>query len=324
MANFRKLKVVGVLIVASCIGFSSQHAYSEGYPDRVVRIISPYPAGSPGDTMPRVLADALSKRLGKNFIIENRPGATQVVGARAAASAPPDGYTLFFGSVTSLAMNRWTMKSLPYDPIKDFTPISLAFEMPLYLGVNPQLNVHSVAELVALAKSKPGKLRYGSLGIGSSLHLAGALFARTAGIEIVHVPYKGASEATAAVANGEIDFAFDGSGLDLVRSGRLPVLAVTTSQRITEAPNLPTMVELGYPDMQITIWFGFLAPVGTPQEIVARLAKEIQGALHDDDYRKRLTEYVLVGTSPDEFSSYIGREIPKWQRILAIAGIEAR
>ena len=196
--------------------------------------------------------------------------------------------------------------------------------MPLYLGVNPQLNVHSVAELVALAKSKPGKLRYGSLGIGSSLHLAGALFARTAGIEIVHVPYKGASEATAAVANGEIDFAFDGSGLDLVRSGRLPVLAVTTSQRITEAPNLPTMVELGYPDMQITIWFGFLAPVGTPQEIVARLAKEIQGALHDDDYRKRLTEYVLVGTSPDEFSSYIGREIPKWQRILAIAGIEAR
>lgn len=315
---------LAVAPLAAALLFIAAPSFAEDYPNRVVRIVSPYPAGSPGDTMPRVVADALSKKLGHNFIIENRPGATQVVGAQFAAKAPADGYTLFFGSVTSLAMNPSTLKSLPYDPINDFVPISLAFEMPLYLSVNPSLNVGSVEELVNLAKSRPGKLRYGSLGIGSSLHLAGALFARVADIDIVHVPYKGSAEATAAVANGEIDFSFDGAGLNLVRSGRLPVLAITSTKRVEEAPNLPTFIELGYPELQVTIWFGFLAPAGTPKPIVEALSKDIGEVLKDPEYRSKLTEYILVGTSPEEFAAHIKSEIPKWKKILGVAGIQPR
>src|SRR5690606_24580645 len=254
-------------------------AAAQGYPAKPVRIISPYAPGGLGDLVPRAIAAELTGLLGQQVIVENRPGASQVVGMQAGAKSPPDGYTLGYGSVTSLAINVAARKALPYDPQKDFAPVSLAYVTPLYLVVHPSLPVKSVKELIALAKKHPGALTFASGGRGSSNHLAGELFRTLAGVDLLHVPYKSAGPAMVDVMAGHVHMLFGAAGLQDTKTGRVRVLAVTSAKRASVAPSLPTMQEAGVPGYEATIWFGLVAPAGTPPDIVTRLSQDIGKAL---------------------------------------------
>jgi tripartite-type tricarboxylate transporter receptor subunit TctC len=292
---------------------------------RLIAIIDPYPAGGLGDILPRALANVLSEQTGHTFIIENKPGATQMIGTYAAARAAHDGSVILFGSVTSLAINPSLRKSLPYDPIKDFEPISLTFVTPMYLIVRRDLPVNSVQELIALAKSEPGKLTYASGGIGSSTHLAGELFKTLAGISMLHVPYAGTGPAALDVIAGRIDMMFTASGLTNARSKLVKVLAVTSAKRAAAAPNLPTVMEAGVKGYDATIWFGFLAPAGTPASIVNRFSTEIKKAVDSGTVLQNLKgsgeDLELVGSTPQEFQAFIAAEIPKWRQVIEAAHI---
>lgn len=289
---------------------------------KLVTIIVPYPAGGLGDIMPRAVAEILSTQTSDTFIIDNKPGATQTIGARMAAQAKPDGGTILFGSVTSLVINPATKKSLPYDPVKDFEPISLVFIAPLYLMVRHDLPVNSLAELIDLAKRAPGTLTYASGGVGSSSHLAGELLKTRAGIDMVHIPYTGTGPAVRDVIGGHVDMTFTGSGLSY--TDHLKVLAVTSAKRTEAAPAVPAISET-IPGYDATGWFGFLAPAGTPAGIVDRLASEIRRSVTSGTLRDRMkatgNELEFWGSTPDEFRSYIAKEIPQWKAVVKAANI---
>ena len=294
---------------------------AQNYPVKAVRIIAPYPAGGLGDILPRALGASLAEQLGQPFVTENRPGASQVIGAQAAAKSVPDGYTLFFGSVTSLAINVSAQKNLPYDPLRDFAPVSLCFSTPLYLMVNPIVPARNVKELIALVRAQPGKLTFASGGSGSSTHLAGELFKFLIGGDMVHVPYKGAAPAMIDVIGGHVDLMFEGGGINYAKDGKVRLLAVTSAKRVPAAPTLPTMQEAGVPGYESTIWFGIVAPAATPTPIVSRLSQEIAKALAQPVVRERLSAVTLVGTTPEEFSAHIRAEIPKWRKVIESAKI---
>lgn len=299
--------------------------FAQGNLPQLVTIIDPYPAGGLGDILPRALANVLSERTGHTFIIENKPGATQMIGTYAAARAPHDGSVILFGSVTSLAINPSLRKTLPYDPVKDFEPISLAFVTPMYLVVRKDLPVNSVQDLIKLAKSEPGKLTYASGGIGSSTHLAGELFKTLTGTSILHIPYSGTGPAVLDVTAGRVDMMFTASGLANARAKLVKVLAVTSSKRVSAAPDLPTVLESGVKGYDATIWFGFLAPAHTPAPIVNQFSIEIKKALESGNVLKNLKEsgedLELVGSTPKEFQDFIGTEIPKWRKVIEEANI---
>ena len=305
-------------VVLWLLAFVSQ---AQNYPVKPVRIIAPYTAGGLGDIMPRALGARLSEQLGQPFVIENRPGASQIIGAQLAAKAAPDGYTLFLGSVTSLAINVSAQKNLPYDPLRDFAPVSLCFSTPLYLVVNPAVSARSVKELIALARARPGKLTFASGGAGSSNHLAGELFKSLAGVDLVHVPYKGAGPAMIDVIGGHVDMMFEGAGINYAKDGKVRVLAVSSAQRSPAAPQLPTLHEAGVPGYESTIWFGVLAPAATPTAIVSRLSQEIAIALAQPVMRERLATVNLIGTTPEAFAAHIRAEIPKWRKVIESAKI---
>jgi tripartite-type tricarboxylate transporter receptor subunit TctC len=281
-----------------------------------VRIISPYPAGGLGDIFPRAMANGLAERFEQPVIVDNRPGASQMIGAQLAAKSAPDGYTLFFGSVTSLAINVSAQKNLPYDPVKDFTPVSFCFSTPLYLVINQALAATSVTELIALAKARPGGLTFASGGPGSSTHLAAELLRALAGINLIHVPYKGSAPAMTDVMAGHVDFMFEGGGINYIRDGKVRGLAVTSLKRSVNAPNLPTMQEAGVPGYEAAIWFGVVAPAATPRTIVARLSTEIGKVLNQPQFRERLSTLDIAPGTPEAFGSYIRSEIPKWRKVI--------
>lgn len=299
----------------------SAHAQVAAYPAKQVRIIVPYPAGGLGDILPRALGASLSEQMGQQFIIENRPGASQMIGAQLAAKSSPDGYTLFFGSVTSLAINVSAQKKLPYDPLRDFAPVSLCFSTPLYLVVNPVVPARSVKELIALVRARPGKLTFASGGAGSSNHLAGELFKFLVHGDMVHVPYKGSGPAMIDVIGGHVDLMFAGAGYSDAKEGKVRALAVTSAQRSSAAPGLPTMQEAGVPGYESTIWFGIVAPSATPVPILNRLSQEIAKALAQPVMRERLSNVQLVGTTPEGFAAHIRAEIPKWRKVIKSAKI---
>ncbi len=296
------------------------------WPSRPLRIIVPYPPGGVGDTFTRVLAQQLAERVGQPVVIENKPGASQIIGAEMAAKSPADGYTLFLGSVTSLAINVRSMKRLPYDPLKDFAPVSLCFSTPLYLVVNPSVAANSVTELIALAKAKPGQLSFASIGQGGSLHLAGELFKSLSGVDMTHVPYKGSAPALADVIGGQVDLIFDPgvSSLPHVRSGKLRALAITSGKRNDATPQIATIAESGLPGYDASIWFGIVAPTGTPAAIVDRLSVEIGQIVRSPVMRERFTPLALelIGGTPAEFAATIRSEIPKWGKVLQDAKVE--
>ena len=272
--------------------------------------------------MPRALCASLTEQMGQQFIAENRPGASQIIGAQFAAKAAPDGYTLFLGSVTSLAINVTAQKNLPYDPLRDFAPVSLCFSTPLYLVVNPVVPARSVKELIALARAQPGKLTFASGGPGSSNHLAGELFKTLTGVDLVHVPYKGAGPAMIDVVGGHVDLMFEGGAINYAKDGKVRALAVSSAQRSPVAPALPTMQEAGVAGYEATIWFGIAAPAATPAAIVNKLSQEIARALAQPVMRERLPAVNLIGSTPEAFAAHIRAEIPKWRGVIERAKIK--
>jgi tripartite-type tricarboxylate transporter receptor subunit TctC len=307
----------GVLIAASLI---SPAAFAQSYPTRPVAVVVAFTPGGPSDILARILGQKMSEILGKPVIVDNRPGAGGNVAAEFVARATPDGYTLLMGNNSILATNAALYTNIRFDVAKDFIPISLVGSQANILVVNPKLPVHSMAELIALAKSKPGKLTYASSGYGAAAHLAAELFKRDAGVTIEHIPYKGAAPALQDVVSGEVDmmFATAASVSGFIQAGSVRALAVTTPKRIAAFPDLPTIDELGLKGFDATTWHGLVAPTGTPPEVIQKLNSAVIQSLKDEVVRKQLERLgvEVVGSSPQEFAAYIKSETPKWTAVV--------
>ncbi len=295
------------------------------FPDRAVRIIVPLAPGGSVDLTARIVAEGMTELLGQSVIIENLPGGGGSVGAGAAAQAEPDGYTMVMGSSSTFGVNPSLMKDLPYDAVNDFEPVSFVSYAPNVLVVTADLPVSTVEELIALAKEKPGELTFASSGTGGSPHLAGELFKREAGIDILHIPYKGSGQAMADLLAGRVDMSFATaiSTREHIESGGLKALAVTTPERVDTLPDVPTMAEVGLPEVQITAWNGLLVPAGTPPEIVEKLSAVVQEVMRMPAIVERLKSEgsTPVGSTAAEFKDHIAHEIAKWAEIIEAANI---
>jgi tripartite-type tricarboxylate transporter receptor subunit TctC len=295
------------------------------YPSRPVRIVVPSPPAGGTDIIARVLAQYFSTTIGQQFFVENRPGAGNMIGIESVARAAPDGYTLLFVPST-LALNSIMYKKVSYDPVRDFAPITLAAVAPNVLVVNPKVPAHSVAELIALAKQKPGQLTYGTPGIGTSPHMSMELFKSLAGIDLQHVPYRGTAPAMTDVISGQIAAMFSNAltAKPQIESGAIRALGVSTRKRSEAMPNLPSIAEAGVPGYEATQWYGLVAPAGTPAEIVARLNAEVTQALRIQDMQEKLASDGAepVGTTPAEFAAHIKSELEKWAGVARAAKIE--
>ena len=298
---------------------------AQPYPAKPVKVIVPFPPGGTADILARLLGDKLSAALGQQFVAENRAGAAGGIGAAAAAKAPADGYTLFMGTTGTQTINPAVNPKLAYDPLKDFAPVSNFAASPFALVVHPGLAAKNVRELVALAKERPGKLTYASFGSGSSAHMTGVMFANRAGVEIVHVPYKGAAPALTDVVGGHVHMMFTllPSVMSQVKAGSLRALAVAAAQRDASLPEVPTFIESGLPEFLSDSWYGIFAPAGTPSDVVARLNAEIQKVLALPDVKQRLaTEGAeAMGNTPEQFAAQVRRDLAHWTKIAREARI---
>ncbi len=316
-AHFALLTSLLALVALLCAPGGS--AFAQAYPSRPIRIIAPFPAGGGYDFLARLLGAEMTKTFGQPVVVENKSGANGNIGTDAAAKSPPDGYTLLMGGNSPLALNVGLYPKLPYDPVRDFETISRVATQPNLLAAHPKIPVRTLAELIAYAKANPGKLSYGSNGNGSPQHLAAEQLKRMAGIDLVHVPYKGAAPTASALLAGEVSVAFNIILLPLpyVQSGRLNGLAVASSHRSPLAPNIPTMTELGYP-IDIDTWYGLLAPAGTPKDIVAKLNAETVRILKLPEMKQRTGSQgiELGGSTPEEFAALISSDIAKWTKII--------
>jgi tripartite-type tricarboxylate transporter receptor subunit TctC len=310
---------------AALLALSSASVAAADYPSRPVRAIVGFPAGSGVDIVARLVGQKLSEQYGQQFVVDNRPGAGSNIGTQLAAKAPADGYTLFLGTVAN-AINATLYRELPFDFMRDFAPIVLAGSAPNLLVVHPSLPARSVAELVKLARAKPGHLSFGSSGTGTAPHLAGELFKSMAAIDVTHIPYKGGPQATTDLIAGQYDylFAISSTVLPHIRSGRLRALAITTAARAPSMPDLPSVAET-LPGFEAVTWFGYMTPAGTPQDIVARLNADITKVLARADVREPLaTQGIEVKTSsPEQFGAYVRDEITKWARAVKASGARA-
>jgi len=290
-------------------------------------VIIPFPAGGGVDTIARIFQPKLQELLGQPLVIENRPGASAIVGTNFVAKAAPDGYTLLF-TLNPHIVNAYLHKQLPYHPLHDFVPISLLATTPNILVVNPNVKAHSVQELIALAKAHPGKLNYGTAGVGSPFHLAGALFSVMAGVNIVDVSYKGGPQATVGLLGGEVQLMFGNlfNILPFVKSGQMRALAVTSPKRLAVMPELPTVSESGVPGYEFASWFGVFAPAGTPPEIVRRLNAAFVKAGESPEVRQQIATQgaELVVTSASEFSNFLTHETAKWADVIRQTGIQPK
>ena len=293
------------------------------FPERSVRIVVGFSAGGTTDVAARIIAKELSDDLGQSFVVENKPGAGSNIGAESVARAKPDGYTLYMVAVTS-AINQTLYKNLSFDIVKDFSPVALVIKVPNILVVNPSLPVKSVQELVAYLKANPGKVSFASSGSGTSIHMAGELFKIQAGVDAMHVPYKGSAPAVTDLIGGQVHFMFDNmpSAWPHVQAGKLRALAVTTSERSKSAPDLPTMAESGFKDFDVSSWFGLIAPAGTPADVVDKLNAAVQKALDKPEVQKRFTDLGAVWqhTTPAEFGAFIKSEVDQWRTVVQASG----
>ena len=294
------------------------------FPTKPVRLIVPFTPGGSTDILARAIGQKLTEGWGQAVVIDNRPGAGGIIGMETAAKSAPDGYTLVMGHIGTLAANPALYKSLPYDPVKDYAPVTLLARVPNVLAVGPAVSSRNVAELVALAKSRPGKLDYGSGGNGSAAHLATEYFKLKAGIDVQHVPYKGTAPALADLLGGQIAFVITGLPpvLPHAKAGKLRILGVASAQRLKQFPDIPTIAESGVPGYEATQWYGILAPAGTPKELVAKLNADIVKALHDPSVADKLAAEGAdpVGNSSDEFGAFIKTEIELWGKVIRATG----
>jgi len=296
------------------------------YPDKPVRMIVGFPAGSGVDILARLAGQKLAETYGQQFVIDNRPGAGSNIAANLAAKAAPDGYTIFLGTVAN-AINTTLYAKLPFDFTRDFAPIVLAASAPNLLVVHPSVPARSVAELIRLAKAQPGQLSFGSSGTGTAPHLAGELFKRMAGIDIVHVPYRGGPQATTDLIGGQYAmlFAISSTVLPHIKSGRLRTLAITTLARMPSLPEVPTVAESGLPGFEAVTWFGFMVPAATPRDIVGRLNADIGKALALPDLRQQLALQGIdvIGGTPEQFAEHVRKETAKWADVIRRSGAKA-
>ena len=312
------------LMLALTAAIAATEVAAQDYPSRPVRVIVPFPPGGVNDTVGRMVATQLSERLGKQFVVDNRSGAAGVTGTEVAANAPKDGYTLLIVSLVNV-VNPWLYK-LSHDPIKSFAPIAFLTTTPNVVVVNPEFPVKSIKELVALAKQKPGDVQYASAGVGSFMHLGAELFRLTAGVDLLHVPFKGGGPAMIDVVGGHTKLAFATSitAAPFVRSGKLRALGVGGKTRNPVLPDVPTVVEAGVPGYEVSNWIGIVAPAGTPAAIVAKLHQEISAILDSSEVQKQLSsqgaEVVRMGSA--EFGTFMVNEMDKWERVVKEGGIK--
>jgi tripartite-type tricarboxylate transporter receptor subunit TctC len=309
---------------AAVLCLAAATSAAQEYPAKPIRMIIPYPPGGGTDFFARTLGAKLTEALGQPVVMENRPGAAGVIGADAVAKAAPDGYTIFIGQASNLAINPHLMAKLPYDPLRDFSPVSLVGGSPSLLVVHPSLPVHTVKDLVALARAKPGAIVYASAGTGSPGHISTEYFKRVAGVDMLHVPYKGASPALTNVLAGEASLYFTSpvAAQPLVRAGRLRQIAVTSAKRFAPLPDVPTIAESGYPEIDIVSWWGLLTPANVPHEIVARLHAETVKAMNAPEMKDRLARQgvAVMTDTPEEFAQFIRSELDKWGRMVKASG----
>jgi tripartite-type tricarboxylate transporter receptor subunit TctC len=301
-------------------------ARAETYPSQTIRMIVPYPAGGTTDLLGRMIADELQTGLGAAVIVENKPGAGTTIGAEQVARAAPDGYTLLLATSTTLAINKTLYKNLPYDPVKDFTPIALVAGVPFALIINPQLPAKTLSEFIAYAKSKPG-LAYGSAGNGSPQHLGAEMLKSAAGIDIRHVPYRGSVAAMLDVIAGHVSFMVVDlqPALPQIAEGKVRVLGVTTAKRVAAAPDIPTLAEAGLAGFELVAWQGVVAPAGLSRPIVDRLAAQIGKLVANPATRDKFKVMALESlppSTPDSFAAYVKSEVVRWAAIVKNSGAE--
>jgi tripartite-type tricarboxylate transporter receptor subunit TctC len=308
-----------------CALLAGGSARADDYPSKSIRLIVPFAAGGAVGAVARVLSTPLSAGLGQPVVIDNRGGAGGIIGMDAVAKAPPDGYTLLLAH-SGLTYMPGLYKKLPFDPVKDFAGVITAVSGSYVLAVGAQAPFKTVAELVATAKANPGKLTYGSAGIGSTLHLAAEFFRRAAGIDILHVPYKGAAQATTDLVGGQVQMMFGPlvAIMPLADAGKLRALAVTSAKRSALAPNVPTMIESGIADFEVTGWYGLAVPAGTPKAVIDKLNSETNTALKSAELIEqfRLQGYEPLGGTPDEMNAQIKADTARWTRIIQDAGVQ--
>jgi tripartite-type tricarboxylate transporter receptor subunit TctC len=314
---------VGLVLVAAAI--APNLAAAQTWPQKPIKMIVPFPAGGGTDFIGRLAAKHLSDRLGQQVVVENRGGANGAIGLQQLMQADPDGYTIATSSDTPLVVNPWLYDRLPYQPLRDFAPVATLVRFPGMLAVNPSLPAQTVAELIALAKAKPGDLAYASAGVGNFSHLAMELFSLATGVKLLHVPYKGTGPSSLAVIGGEVQMGFNNvqTLLQNVRSGQLRALAVAEPQRMPVLPDVPTVAET-VPGFTMAPWIGIIVPVKTPKDIIARLSQETLAVMRDPEVVKLLNDQQVtpMATGPDEFEALIKSDLERWAKVIKTVGIK--
>ena len=324
LACFARRAALRVALAGSLTGLMPALAAADSYPERPIKLVVPWPAGGTADTRARQIGEVLERALRQSVFVENKPGAGATIGAALVARAKPDGYTLLWGSVNELAL-RPAAGPLPYDAARDFSPVSLVNANPLLLVAHPSSNIRSVNDLVSAARAKPGQLSYASAGNGTVHHFAGALLERRTGVSLNHVPYKGEAPAVADVLAGHVPLGFclPAPCRELIRSGKLNALMVTSARRTTSLPDVPSAKDAGVDGLEIVSWAGLLAPAGTAPETVARLRGAIAAAIDGGPLRQTIeaSGSEATATTPEEFRRYLDEQDAKWQTILRETGI---
>jgi tripartite-type tricarboxylate transporter receptor subunit TctC len=322
----KRLLAFCLLPSAFCLIASVPPALAQAFPSRPVRIVVPTSAGGATDSFSRAIAQRLAESWNQPVVVENRPGANQIIGADYVAKSAPDGYTLLVSDASSFVMNPHLYKKLPYDGLRSFTPITVLVRFPWVVVVHPSVPANTFQELVKLAKARPGMLSYGSFGLGSSAHISVDYLKRLAGIDIVHVPYKGAGPAVTALLTGEISMMMVTPLLvePHARNGKLKLIAAATANRIAGLPNLPTVAESGVPGYSAGTWFALAGPAGMPREISARIYGEVMKVLNEPAFRERnVTKqwFEVVGNTPEQFADYLKAEYERWDKLIKLSGV---
>ena len=317
----------GLLVAAMAIGSAAVAQESAAsYPSKPIKIVVPYPPGGSTDAMARMVAQHMQQRIGQSVVVENRAGAGSNVGAQFVAAQPADGYTLLFGTSAALAVNTHLYPNLPYHPIKNFAPIVLGATLPSLVVVHPSLPVNNIRELNAYINANPDKVNYASAGNGTPAHLGVEMYKKTTGLKINHIPYKGGAPALTDLIGGQVQmmFAILPESMPFVKDGRMRAIAVTTASRSGQAPDLPTVAESGVPGYDLTAWYAFVAPAGTPQDIVAKLNTAINAALVDPEVRGKLLAvgFDVAGGTPDRLAQLMRTESVKWEKVVKDAKVK--
>lgn len=328
----RASALLKVLAGAVVLTFGAQSLTSaqaqESFPERPITMIVPYAAGGTTDILARLMSDEMSKTLGQPVVVEYRPGAGGTLGSELASEAAPDGYTIVMGAPGSHATSPSLYKDLAYDPVEDFETISRVALVPNVVIVHPSVEAETLEELIALMKEKPGQINYGSAGVGATTHLTGELFGQMAGVDIMHIPYKGSGDAMIDLVSGQIQMMFENlpGAMGQIEGGQVRPLAVTSSERSPALPDIPTVAEAGVPGFEVVSWFGLFAPAGTPEPIISKLNEAVQTALENPEVRERLLELgaIPAGGTPQEFHDFVVSERDKWAEVIKSAGIEPR